>query len=271
VSDEIDDRAGASFMEMIRRAKRQVRYGIIIPACNEEQVLGAVLDELLATLDDERFEIVVGINGTTDDSATIARNRGVLVAETSARGYGHGCLAPIDFLSQMAPPVDAYIFFAADGASDPQFLRTLISAYENGFELVLASRVRTSRSMRARLANKLLGFGCGLLTGRCFSDIAPLRLIDHDLFERMNLRERTYGWTIEAQVRAVLLGACICEVAVADRPRLAGMQKVSGVSILHSLRVGCEIFKAGLLARIRARKLRGRPVVRELEAVSSRS
>ena len=69
---------------------------IIIPACNEETCLGPVLEELLAALDPEQFVVAVGVNDSTDGSAEVARRYPVLLAETQARGYGHGCLAAIE-------------------------------------------------------------------------------------------------------------------------------------------------------------------------------
>lgn len=230
-----------------------MRYGIVIPACNEEEALGPVLDELLAAVNPWRFEVVVGVNGTTDGTAAVAQGRGVIVAETARRGYGHGCCAAIELLSRASLPVDAYIFFAADGASDPHALSALTSAYEKGFQLVLGRRTRSRREMgfTRMLANKILGIWCGVLTGRFFSDVAPLRLIDRHLFEQLDLRDNNYGWTIEAQVRAVVVRARICEVPVGERSRIAGAQKVSGVNAYQSFKIGVAMFKAAYRARFR--------------------
>src|SRR5438067_1650139 len=102
-------------------------YAIIIPACNEEPCLGAVLDELRAAVDAGRCEIAVGVNGSSDGTARIAREHGALVAETALRGYGHGCLAAIDLVKEIHPTVTAFIFFAADGANDPNDIARLIA------------------------------------------------------------------------------------------------------------------------------------------------
>jgi len=74
----------------------QSPFAVIIPACDEEPCIGAVLDEILAVLDPHKFIVAVGVNGSTDRTAEIARSRGVLVAETNRKGYGHGCQAAID-------------------------------------------------------------------------------------------------------------------------------------------------------------------------------
>jgi hypothetical protein len=102
------------------------------------------------------------------------------------------------------------------------------------------------------LANRLLAGWCGFLTGRWFRDIGPLRLIERDLFHRLQLREWTYGWTIEAQVIAARLGARMTELPVRERRRLAGEQKVSKVNWRRTLAIGAQIFCAGWRTRWRS-------------------
>ena len=225
-------------------------FAIIIPACDEAACIGPVLDELLGAIDPEKFVVAVGVNGSSDATAQIARQHGVLVAESEQRGYGHGCQAAIDLTNHLFPSIRGYIFFAGDGASDPQDLLRLTTAYEQGFELVLGSRTRrlcnwSTMTFRHVIANATLGLWCGLLSGRPFSDLSPLRLVGRRLFEKISPQEMTYGWTIEAQIAAVRLGASICEIPVAERRRLAGDQKVSGVNWRRTLAIGCQIVAAG--------------------------
>ena len=109
-------------------------------------------------------------------------------------------------------------FFAGDGASDPHDLARIAAAHEQGYAMVLGARTTRRSNWRAMsfphvLANVSLGGWCGLLTGRWFWDLAPLRLIERSLFEAMAPQEMTFGWTIEAQVGAAMHGATICEVA----------------------------------------------------------
>lgn len=237
------------------------RIAIVIPACNEAACLGLVLDELLKVVDAEKFVVAVGVNGSSDRTAEIARRFPVIVAETEARGYGHGCVAAIKAVNGECPEVAAYCFMAADGASDPTDLAGLVAAYEQGYALVLGSRTGRRSNWNAMtfphvLANSFLGAWCGLLTGRWFADLAPLRLIERRLFEALALREMTFGWTIEAQVGAALSEVAICVVEAHERERLAGEQKVSGVTWRRSFSIGCRILAAGWRARLRyARRL----------------
>ena len=237
------------------------QIAIIIPACDEEACVGQVLDELLAVIDREKFVVAVGVNGSSDKTAEIARARGVFVAETSKRGYGYGCQSAIDLLVAAVPQTRAYIFFAGDGASDPRDVRQLVDAYEQGFTFVLGARTGQLRNWRTMhlshvIANFAVALWCGVLAGRWFKDLAPLRLIDRRLFETIAPREMTFGWTIEPQIVAAKLRAAICEVPASERPRLAGRQKVSGVTWRQTFAIGCRILAAGWRARLRFRGMR---------------
>ncbi len=238
------------------RNSDSIRYAVIIPVCNEEACLGPVLDELIEKWPGRGRVIAVGLNGATDQSASIARNRGVIVGESEMRGYGHGCLAAIGALDTAGQAYDALLFVSGDGASAPEDLPKLLEAYEAGYDLVLGSRTTLrqfpSRPWRRTLANLALGLWASLLARRIYTDLGPLRVIDRALFEKMALRERTWGWTIEPQVLAPRFGAKIASVAVRERPRLAGEQKISGVSWAQSLRVGREIVAAGWRAARRS-------------------
>ena len=222
---------------------------MIVPVCNEEACLGRVLAELTQKWPDRDSVIAVGLNGSTDESGKIAKNRGVIVGETEKRGYGHGCLAAISALKTANEPYDALIFISGDGASDPEDLPKLLAAYEAGHDLVLGSRTTLrqlpSRPGRRTLANLALALWASLLAGRIYTDLGPLRIIGRELFEKMRLQEPTWGWTIEAQILAPRFGAKISSLPVRERPRLAGEQKISGVSWRRSLQVGREIFAAG--------------------------
>ncbi len=208
-------------------------FAIIIPACDEAACIGTVLDEFLAALDPEKFVIAVGVNGSTDQTAQIARQRPVLVAETDRRGYGHGCQAAIDLTNNLFPAIRAYIFCAGDGATDPRDLACLTTAFEEGYDFVVGSRTKRLRNWRTMtlrhlVANAALGLWCGVLCGRPFSDLGPLRIIGRRLFEKIAPQEMTFGWTIEAQIAAVRLGAAICETPGERTPPPCGRAESFG-------------------------------------------
>ena len=250
---------------MIEPARK--RYAVVMPACDEEPCISAVLSELKLALDPARFVFAVGVNDSRDRTAEIARGHGVIVAETESRGYGHGCQIAVDEIARRGERVDAYIFCASDGANDPRDIAALICEHERGAEMVLGSRTTKLRNWTAMnahyvVANRAFGLFVGMLTGRFFSDLGPLRLIERDLFHAMTLREWTYGWTIEAQIRAVLLGANIVEVPVRERVRFGGVQKVGRVSWKRTLSVGMKIAAAGVRSRFTAAQPSARPQAR---------
>ena len=230
---------------------------IILPARDEEAALAPVLSELLPHAAEHHAVIAVGLNDCTDRSRAVAEKYRVLVGETKTRGYGHGCLAGIAAVHAAGVQPAAYIFMAADGAHDPADLPRLIAPWRDGAGLVLGQRTGipqnwTRLGFARAFSNVLLGAWAGLLCGRWYSDLGPYRLIARELLETMTPRETTWGWTIEPQILATRLGAKVAQVRVSERPRIAGEQKVTGVSILHSVSIGLAIARAGWRCRFRA-------------------
>jgi len=222
-----------------------------------------VLTELEGQLDRLRaqgpqFTVAVGLNGSTDRSDDIALKHGALVGEADQIGYGHGCMAAIRAVKQHAIEVDAYIFFSGDGANVPSDLDYLIRPYQQGADMVIGTRTTCLSNWRRpwnrSLSNVILGGWVSLLAKKRYSDLGPYRIIDRELFERMQMEELTWGWTIEPQILAPALGAKVVEVPVKERDRVAGKQKISGVSVGRSLNIGLQIAKAGWRTKRRSRK-----------------
>lgn len=234
----------------------QPAIAVILPARDEEAALAPVLAELLPHAARHHAVIAVGLNDCRDHSRAVAEAHGVLVGETKTRGYGHGCLAAIAAVRAAGLEPHAYIFMAADGAHDPAELPRLLEPWRAGARIVLGQRTAIAanwpRLGYARAAfNVLLGAWTGLLSGRFYCDIGPFRLMDRKFFESIGARETEWGWTIEPQVIAPRLGVRVVEVSVTERARIAGEQKVSGVSLAHTLRVGLEIMRAAWRSRVR--------------------
>lgn len=242
---------------------KKARYAVIIPACNEVACIETTIAELRASLPTQRYVIAVGVNGSTDQTAQLAKACGAVVGEIEARGYGFGCQAAIDALnaSPTSGAVDGYVFFAADGANSVSDLERVVAVLENtGADMAIGLRrfdLRTWWHEFGRaLPNVLLGLAAWPLCGHFYHDLGPLRAIRRETFERMALREMTYGWTIEAQVRAAQLNASVVTLSVIERERIAGEQKVSGVSPWRSARIGLAIFAAGVRVFLGARSKR---------------
>ncbi len=234
----------------------QPGLAIILPARDEEAALAPVLAELLPHAAQLGAVVAVGLNDCRDRSRAVAEAHGVLIGETRKRGYGHGCLAAIAAVRDAGIQPDAYVFMAADGAHNPAELPRLLAPWRAGAQVVLGQRTSVAanwpRLGYARAAfNVLLGTWAGALSGRSYRDLGPFRLIDRRVFERIDARETTWGWTIEPQVVAPRLGVRVAEVSVTERLRIAGEQKVTGVSLAHTLRIGMEIVQAAWRCRFR--------------------
>ena len=230
---------------------------IIIPACDEAPCLTAMLDELAPWAKKCGAVIAVGLNDCSDSSrAVLGAYPGVVIGEVAERGYGQGCLAAIRAVRDAGHAPAAWLFMSADGANDPAQLASLIEHWRNGADLVLGQRtlqrenLATLGALRV-VSNIVLGAWATILSGRLYADLGPFRLVSERLLSTWlrapgNLR---WGWTIEPQILAPLLGLRVCCVPVSERPRIAGEQKVNGVSLRHSLRIGAEIISAGWRAR----------------------
>jgi hypothetical protein len=235
---------------------------IILPACNEAACLPAVLAELLPVAQGLGCVIAVGLNDCSDDSAAVMqRYPQVVTGETEMRGYGHGCLAALSAVAAAGMVPDCYLFMAADGANDPALMADLLAHHTRGADLVLGQRTLCIANFRrlglVRVAsNLLLAAWASLLSGRVYSDLGPYRLISARLMRSWALlgRDPHWGWTIEPQVIAPMLGMQVRSLCAAERPRIAGEQKVTGVSWRQSARIGALIAQKGLCMWRRVRK-----------------
>ncbi len=208
----------------------------IIPALDEEATLGGVLDGLDRSL---VRDVLVADNGSRDRTAEVARAHGAQVVSVSQRGYGAACHGALRCL---AADVELVVFLDADGADDPRDLEALLRPLREGqADLVIGSRVaraeRGALTPPQRVGNALATLLIRLLFGHRYTDLGPFRAVRRELLERVAMRDRGYGWTVELQVRALRLGARVCEVDVAYRRRAGGRSKVSG-TLTGSVKAG---------------------------------
>jgi glycosyltransferase involved in cell wall biosynthesis len=202
---------------------------VVIPARDEEDALPAVL----AAIPRDRVGTVLVVdNGSADRTADVARTAGATVIHEPRRGYGAACLAGIAALRERPPEIVA--FLDADGSDDPSELPRLVEPIDAGHaELVIGSRVLGT--MERGALTPVQRFGNGLATrllGICFgahcTDLGPFRVIRWTVLERLGMRDRDFGWTVEMQARAARLGVKAIEVPVSSRRRRGGRSKISG-------------------------------------------
>lgn len=212
---------------------------VIIPALNEEASIGLVLDELPSCVD----RVVVVDNGSTDNTAAIAANHGAVVVLEPQRGYGAACLRGIAELA--VHPPDVVLFCDADRSDHPQdaeFVAACVAAGEA--DMCIGSRVLGQRERGALTPQQI--FGNWLATtlirlrwGAHFTDLGPLRAVTWSYLTAMQMEDRTWGWTVEMQIKAARDGATVAEIPVRYRRRI-GQSKISG-TVLGSIKAGVKI------------------------------
>jgi glycosyltransferase involved in cell wall biosynthesis len=201
---------------------------VIVPALNEE---ATIADVVVAVPRDLAREVIVVDNGSTDATAARARDAGARVVSEPRRGYGRACRAGVRTLDAACEIV---VFLDGDGSDRPELMDRLVRPIlEEGYDFVVGSRLlgpreRGSMTWAQLTAGPLAGLLVHGLYGTRFTDMCPFRAIRRDALDRLGMREETYGWNLEMQMRAARAGLRILEVPVVHRRRIGGVSKVSG-------------------------------------------
>ena len=227
---------GAGF----KNASRALRVSVVIPALNEEESISGVIRAIPRDLVDE---IIVVDNGSTDRTAERAEASGARVIREPRRGYGRACRAGVQALS---PQSEVVVFLDGDGSDAPELMPRLLAPIAAGtHDFVIGSRTRGKREAGSmNLAQSLAGRAAGvilqILYGVRFTDMCPFRAIRRQVLEKLDMREETYGWNLEMQIRAARADLRTLEVPVDHRRRTGGKSKVSG-TVAGSIRAGARI------------------------------
>jgi len=202
---------------------------VIIPALNEEEPIAAVVRDCLTT--GLPGEIIVVDNGSTDRTAEQASAAGAKVISEPAPGYGRACASGVRALS---PDCDIVVFLDGDGSDCPEFMPKLVEPIQRGEQdFVIGSRTRGKRergsmNFQQVFAGRIAGALLRLLYGVRYSDMCPFRAIRRAALEKLEMKETTYGWNLEMQMRTARARLRILEVPVNHRCRTGGESKVSG-------------------------------------------
>jgi glycosyltransferase involved in cell wall biosynthesis len=228
---------------------------VIIPALNEEEPIAGVVREVAATK--IPADIIVVDNGSTDRTADRAREGHARVVK-ALRGYGRACSAGVDALR---PECGIVVFLDGDGSDCPEFMNHLVDPIAAGtHDFVIGSRTRGQRepgsmSFQQIVAGRIAGWILRLLYGVRYTDMCPFRAIRRDALEKLGMREQTYGWNLEMQMKAARIGLRILEIPVNHRRRAGGESKVSG-TLRGTFVAGTRIMAT--LIRIAAEKKPGK-------------
>jgi glycosyltransferase involved in cell wall biosynthesis len=217
-----------------------VRVSAVIPALDEEEPIAAVVRSIPAHL---VSEIIVVDNGSTDRTAARALAAGARVVHQPLRGYGRACKAGVDAVSPLA---DVVVFLDGDGSDCPEAMDRLLAPLAAGtHDFVIGSRVRGERQPGSMSGAQLFA---GALASAClrllydvrYTDMCPFRAIRREALLGLEMREPTYGWNLEMQMKAARSGLRVLEVPVPHRRRAGGRSKVSG-DLVASARAGARI------------------------------
>ena len=220
---------------------------VIIPAYNEENSIAKVIQDIPPIVD----EIIVVNNTSTDNTHNVAKTAGATVVNEPKRGYGYACLRGMSYISLQETKPDIVVFLDGDYSDYPQQLTQLITPIiEKDIDLVIGARVRTLREKGAmtypqKFGNWLATALMTLFFGARFTDLGPFRAIKYSKLLALNMKDKTYGWTVEMQLKAVKQKYSYVEIPVKYRNRI-GVSKVSGTlkgAIFAGVKILTWIFK----------------------------
>jgi len=224
-----------------------LRASLIIPALDEADSLGQLLAEVPVA---QLHQVIVVDNGSTDNTAGVAREAGAIVVEEPRRGYGSACAA-----GAAAAKGDVLIFMDGDGSFVPGELVDLLTPIvQDEVDLVLGAR-RFPDSLpgvmppHQRFGNHLFAWWLRRRYGLILTDLGPFRAIKRELLLALDMQELTYGWPLEMIIKTARARKRIFEVPVTYRPRFAGQSKVGGTlrgSVLSAYRYFRVMFHYGI-------------------------
>ena len=221
---------------------------VIIPAYNEEESIGLVLDEIPK---DWVRNIVVANNNSTDKTGEVASNHGAKVVFQPKPGYGNACLKAMEYIMKQAEKPDIVVFLDGDHSDYPEQLPEVVKPIiDDKADLVIGSRALGKSESGSLTPQQLFGNWLAtrmlkLFYGETFTDLGPFRAIRYTSLLKVNMVDKNYGWTVEMQIKAVKQELRCAEVPVDYRVRI-GESKVSGTikgTIGASYKIILTLFK----------------------------
>jgi glycosyltransferase involved in cell wall biosynthesis len=224
----------------------------VIPTLNEAETIAGVIASLPRDAVDE---IIIADSSSSDGTAAIALAAGARVVSLTERGYGRACAAGVAAASAACGII---LFLDGDGADRADLAGMLVVPIRAGtHDFVIGSRVRGEREPGSMhwhqvLAGRLAGWLMSAAYGVRYTDMCAFRAVRRDALDRLDLREPTYGWNIEMQMKAARAGLRILEVPVPYRRRAGGRSKVAGTvrgSARAAWRIALTIARAATAGR----------------------
>lgn len=202
---------------------------VIIPAYNEENSIANVINDIPKLVN----EIIVVNNNSDDDTALNATNAGATVLSETKKGYGYACLKGMDYIANQSLKPEIIVFLDGDYSDYPEELINLIDPIiKDDIDLVIGARDKKLRAKHSMTLQQVFGnwlatFLMKLFYGARFTDLGPFRAIKYEKLLALHMEDKTYGWTVEMQLKALKQKLSYVEVPVKYRERI-GVSKVSG-------------------------------------------
>ena len=220
---------------------------VIIPAFNEADSIAKVIGDIPKIVD----EVIVVSNNSNDETELVAKKAGATVLSENRRGYGYACLKGMDYIAMLPTAPDIVVFLDGDYSDYPEELSKIVAPIiEKNIDFVIGARVKRLReegsmTFPQRFGNELATTLMRLFFSSRFTDLGPFRAIKYQKLLLLQMEDKTYGWTVEMQLKALKHKLNYTEVPVHYRNRI-GLSKVSGTikgAIFAGVKILSWIFK----------------------------
>lgn len=220
---------------------------VIIPAFNEADSIAHVIHEIPEIVS----EIIVVNNNSSDDTVINAQKAGATVLTENRRGYGYACLKGMEYVAEKSNKPDIIVFIDGDYSDYPEELTLVVAPIlNNTHDFVIGARTKRLREEGSMTPQQIFGNWLAtslmkLLFGATFTDLGPFRAIRYDKLLQLQMEDKTYGWTVEMQLKVLKNKFAYTEVPVSYKKRI-GISKVSGTvkgSIFAGIKILGWIFK----------------------------
>lgn len=224
------------------------KIAVIIPAHNEERAIAHVVGDIPKYVQN----IIVVCNNCSDNTKEVAAQNGAITLDEEKPGYGYACLKGIEFVNEQLPDTEIIVFLDGDYGDYPEQLTELVQPIiEDNYDFVIGARVKKWREPGSMTPQQIFGNALAttlmrlLYKNSIFTDLGPFRAIKKEKLNALNMQDKTYGWTVEMQLKALRHKFKYCEVPLRYRKRI-GVSKVSGTvkgSVMAGIKILTWVFK----------------------------
>lgn len=214
---------------------------VIIPAFNEEASIGKVIADIPTFVS----EIIVVNNTSSDQTEAVAKKAGATVLREENMGYGYACLKGLDYLAGQEKKPDIVVFLDGDYSDYPEELTKIVRPIiEENIDLVIGARDKRLREKGSMTFPQIFGNWLATTLMRLFfrarfTDLGPFRAIKYSKLLALQMEDKTYGWTVEMQLKALKKNYTYVEVPVRYKNRI-GVSKISG-NLKAAVKAGIKI------------------------------